>query len=283
MHFDAEAIFGPGGLLAQSLPGYECRIEQIAMAEHVYQALANEHHALIEAGTGVGKSLAYLIPLIYYTVAEGKRAVVATNTITLQEQLFTKELPFLAEVLPLDFQAEVFKGRRNYLCLARLKEHEQKDLLGMTEPGWRLLREWAAATTTGDRSEAPSQIPSAIWSMVCCEKESCPEELCPEFGRCYYWQLRHRLNKAQIIVTNHAMLLAHLQSGGNVLPSFDAVVIDEAHNLEDTATNAFSHELNRERFLGLHRTGVSLHGKLDGMVPAISIMEMRVAQDQVTA
>lgn len=283
MHFDADAIFGPGGLLAENLPNYECRTEQIAMAEHVYQALINERHALIEAGTGVGKSLAYLIPLIYYTVNQGKRAVVATNTITLQEQLFTKELPFLAEVLPLEFQAEVFKGRRNYLCLARLKEHEQKDLLGLADPGWRLLREWAATTTTGDRSEAPSQISGSIWSMVCCEKESCSEELCPEFGQCFYWQLRHRLNKAQIIITNHAMLLAHLQTGGNVLPSFDTVVIDEAHNLEETATSAFSHELNREQFLALHRTGVSLHSRLDGMVPAMSLMEMRVALDQVTA
>lgn len=282
MQFDAESIFGPEGCIAEHLDGYECRAEQMAMAETIYGALETERHALIEAGTGVGKSLAYLVPLIYYTVQAGKRAVVATNTITLQEQLFNKDLPFLMKALPIEFKAEVFKGRRNYLCLARLKEQEQKDLLGLTDPSWRLLREWSATTDTGDRSDAPHQIPNPIWNMVCCEKESCPEELCPHFGDCFYWKLRHRLGKAQIIITNQAMLLADLQSGGNVLPSYDAVVIDEAHNLEEAATTSFSHELSREQFLALHRTGVSLYSKLEGMIPALTLTDIRVTLDQVT-
>ena len=138
MQFDAQAIFGPAGLLAQHLPGYEFRHEQVDMAEHIYGALVNKGHALVEAGTGVGKSLAYLVPLIYYTVNEGKRAIVATHTITLQEQLFTKDLPFLAEALPLEFTAEVFKGRRNYLCLARLTSRPR-----ISQPnGPQLARFW---------------------------------------------------------------------------------------------------------------------------------------------
>lgn len=281
MQFDAQAIFGPAGLLAQHLPGYEFRHEQVDMAEHIYGALVNKGHALVEAGTGVGKSLAYLVPLIYYTVNEGKRAIVATHTITLQEQLFTKDLPFLAEALPLEFTAEVFKGRRNYLCLARLYEQTQKDLLSLTDPSWRLLLDWAKTTTTGDRSEAPN-VPGALWNMICCEKETCPEELCPHFGQCFYWSLRHKLSRAQIIVVNQALFLADLQTGGSVLPKYDAVVIDEAHNLEDVATNCFSQELSRESFLALHRTGVGLVGKLEGLVPAVALNDARLTLDQVT-
>lgn len=281
MQFDAQAIFGPGGLLALSLPGYEFRQEQLAMAEHIYSALLHQRHALVEAGTGVGKSLAYLIPLIYYTAGSNTRAVVATHTITLQEQLFTKDLPFLAQVLPVKFTAEVFKGRRNYLCLARLHEHTQKDLLTLTDPSWRQLLDWAAETTTGDRSEAPN-VPATLWDMVCCEKETCPEELCPLFGQCFYWQLRHKLGRAQIIVVNQALFLSDLQVGGNVLPKYDAVVIDEAHNLEDAATTCFSQELSRESFLALHRTGVSLAGKLEGLVPPVALSDFRMTLDQVT-
>lgn len=282
VQFDAQAIFGPSGLLAQHLSGYEFRPQQLAMAEHVYNALKNQRHALVEAGTGVGKSLAYLIPLIYYTVNEGKRGVVATHTITLQEQLFTKDLPFLAQVLPLTFTAEVFKGRRNYLCLARLQDESQKELLRLTDPSWRLLLDWAAQTTTGDRSEAPPGIPAALWNLVCCEKESCPEELCPQFGQCFYWKLRHKLSRAQIIVANQALFLADLHTGGSILPKYDAVVIDEAHNLEDTATASFSQELSRENFFALHRTGVNLVGKLEGLVPAVALADMRLTLDQVT-
>ncbi|MGI6147899.1 MAG: ATP-dependent DNA helicase [Limnochordia bacterium] len=281
MQFDAESIFGPSGLLAQYLPGYEFRQEQLVMAEHIAHALAGQRHALVEAGTGVGKSLAYLIPLIYYAAGEGKRAVVATHTITLQEQLFTKDLPFLAQALPVEFTAEVFKGRRNYLCLARLQEQTQKNLLHLTDPSWRQLLDWAAATTTGDRSEVP-QIPTAIWNVVCCEKETCPEELCPLFDQCFYWKLRHKLSRAQLIVTNQALFLADLQAGGSILPKYDAVVIDEAHNLEEVATTCFSQELSREKFFALHRTGVSLIGKLEGLVPAVLLVDLRLTLDQVT-
>ena len=119
LSFDAETLLGPEGLLADTLEAYEYRPEQINMAKHVFEVLQNGEHGIIEAGTGVGKSLAYLLPMIYYTVEEGKLAVIATHTLTLQEQLFQKDIPFLKEVLPLDFTVEVFKGRSNYLCLRR--------------------------------------------------------------------------------------------------------------------------------------------------------------------
>ncbi len=126
MAFDSKRLLGPAGLLAQELATYEYRPEQIKMADHIYAALKTQQHGIIEAGTGgVGKSLAYLLPLIYHTVQENKRAVVATHTITLQEQLFEKDIPFLRRVLPLDFRAEIFKGRSNYLCRRRWHEFRQ--------------------------------------------------------------------------------------------------------------------------------------------------------------
>ena len=126
------------------------------------------------------------------------------------------------------------------------------------------------------------QIPTAIWNVVCCEKETCPEELCPLFDQCFYWKLRHKLSRAQLIVTNQALFLADLQAGGSILPKYDAVVIDEAHNLEEVATTCFSQELSREKFFALHRTGVSLIGKLEGLVPAVLLVDLRLTLDQVT-
>ena len=168
MQFDAQAIYGPAGLLAQHLPGYEFRQEQVDMAEHIYGALVNKGHALVEAGTGVGKSLAYLVPLIYYTVNVGKRAIVATHTITLQEQLFTKDLPFLAEALPLEFTAEVFKGRRNYLCLRALRA-DPKGSPQPNGPSWRLLLTGLKLPPREIGVKHPMS--RSPWNMICCEKK----------------------------------------------------------------------------------------------------------------
>ena len=134
---------------------------------------------------------------------------------------------------------EVFKGRSNYLCLRRFQEYlhgcgSQLNLLHNIEA----LQRWAEETETGDYSEVPFPIPWELWSEICCEKESCPEERCSHFQDCFYWSLRHRLSKAHIVITNQAMLLADARTEGRVLPNFHAVVIDEAHNLEDVATGS---------------------------------------------
>lgn len=282
MAFDAEKLLGPNGLLGQELATYEYRLEQLQMADHVYKSLKQEKHGLIEAGTGVGKSLAYLLPLLYYTVEEDKRAVVATHTITLQEQLFQKDIPFLQEVLDLDFKVEVFKGRGNYLCLRLFEEFKRGrgNQLGLLD-NLEELNTWAETTTTGDYNEAPFFIPWELWAEIRCEKESCPEELCPHFSDCFYWSLRQRLGQAQLIVTNQAMLLADARSDGRVLPSYDGVVIDEAHNLEDVATGSFSHELNRESFIAYYRTGTQLQAVLRDYVPEYIIQDINLVLDEL--
>lgn len=286
MEFSAEALLGPEGLLAQTLECYEYRPEQIQMAEHVFRVLQNREHGLIEAGTGVGKSLAYLLPLIFYAVEENRLAVVATNTLTLQEQLFHRDIPFLKAVLPFDFSVEVFKGRSNYLCLRRLQEvmhgrGSQLSLLDNAAEMLGVLQNWAEETETGDYQDAPLPVPWELWSEICCEKESCPEELCAHFKRCFYWQLRHRLSKAHLVITNQAMLLADARTEGRVLPSFDAVVIDEAHNLEDVATNAYSHVLNRREFLAYYRTGVQLQNVLRELVPEYVVQDLYLTLDHL--
>lgn len=280
MSYNAEAVLGPEGILAKHLANYEYRNEQIRMSNFVYDALQSETHAIIEAGTGVGKSLAYLLPLIYYTVEENKLAVVATHTLALQEQLFHKDIPLLNEVLPFEFQVEVFKGRSNYLCLRRWQEfiQSQGNQLGLVD-GLEILKQWVESTETGDLNEAPVHIPWEIWSEIRCEKENCPEELCSHFGQCFYWSLRHRLAKAHLIITNQAMLLADARSEGNVLPAYDGVVIDEAHNLEDVATSAYSHELSRESFLTYFRTGTQLQALLRGQVPEYVIQDLNLILD----
>jgi len=282
LSFIAEELLGPKGLLATTLANYEYRPEQIKMSNHVYQALKDEIHGVIEAGTGVGKSIAYLLPLIYHTVEENKLAIVATHTITLQEQLFQKDIPFLLEVLPYEFKAEVFKGRSNYLCLRRWTElihgrGGQLSLLDNLEP----LNRWVNETSTGDLSDAPISIPWELSAEIRCEKESCPEELCSHFSQCFYWSLRHRLGKAHLIITNQAMLLADARSEGRVLPAFDGVVIDEAHNLEEVATNAYSHELKRSGFLAYYRTGTQLQAALRDIVPEYIIQDLNIILDEV--
>lgn len=280
--FNADELLGPKGLLARTLDNYEYRPEQIQMANHVYQALHDETHSIIEAGTGVGKSLAYLLPLLHHTVEEKKLAIVATHTITLQEQLFQKDIPFLQKVLPYEFKAEVFKGRSNYLCLRRWNELLQgrSNQLGLVD-NLEILRRWVNETTTGDVSEAPFTIPWDLWSEIRCEKESCPEELCQHFNKCFYWSLRHRLGKAHLIITNQAMLLADARAEGRVLPACDGVVIDEAHNLEEVATSAYSHELKRESFLAFYRTGVQLQATLRDIVPEYIIQDLVLILDEI--
>lgn len=282
LSFNAKELLGPKGLLARTLASYEYRPEQLQMSNHVYQALQNEVHGVIEAGTGVGKSLAYLLPLIYHTVEEKKLAVVATHTITLQEQLFQKDIPFLQKVLPLEFKAEVFKGRSNYLCLRRWNELIQGrgNHLGLVD-NLELLNGWVNETSTGDYSEAPLTIPWELWSEIRCEKESCPEELCSYFTKCFYWNLRHRLGKAHLIITNQAMLLADARAEGRVLPACEGVVIDEAHNLEEVATSAYSHELKRADFLAYYRTGTQLQAVLRDIVPEYIIQDLHLILDEL--
>ncbi|MBI3945232.1 MAG: ATP-dependent DNA helicase [Armatimonadetes bacterium] len=231
---------GPGGTLAARWPRFEFRREQLAMAEAVAQALAEGTHCLAEAGTGVGKTFAYLLPALL-SRRDGGKVVLSTHTINLQEQLTQKDIPAIREALPdRPFRAAVLKGMGNYLCL---QNADGAARLGLFEADdFQHLQEWAAVTATGDVSELGATFPG--WSEVCASPDSCRRRECPYFDRCFLYQARRDAAAADVIVVNHALFfsdlaLRALEAGSALLPDYDAVVFDEAHHLEDVASQTF--------------------------------------------
>lgn len=247
-----------------ALPGGgEDRPGQQAMAEAVARAIASERHLLVQAGTGTGKSLAYLVP----AVLSGRPVVIATATKALQDQLAGKDLPFLAEQLDIPLTYAVLKGRSNYVCRQRLGEIDaagsQLSLDGMAdgvpEAELRQLRTWAATTTTGDRAELPFEPSHAAWAAVSVGARECPgAQRCPQGAACFTEAARRAAGDADIIVTNLHLYGLHLETGGAVLPEHDVVVIDEAHQLEDVISATFGVDLTAGRFAALARAGRSV-------------------------
>jgi ATP-dependent DNA helicase DinG len=237
-----DAIFGPDGRLEQVLPGYEPRAEQAALAAAVETALASGEHLLAEAGTGTGKSLAYLIPAL----DSGRRVVVSTATKALQEQLLTKDVPIAAAALGREFRVAVLKGRQNYLCRQGLQGFgllggqlfpRQEDALA-----FEAMRDWIDSTETGDRAELDVEPPDAVWSEIAVGADRCLGRRCAFSGVCFSEAARDRAAKADLIVVNHALYFADLglrsrTDAPAILPEHDAVVFDEAHRLEESAAS----------------------------------------------
>ena len=242
-------IFGKDGLISAELAGYEYRSIQLKMAEAVERALAGKHYLLVEAGTGTGKSLAYLVSSILWAVENKKRVVISTYTKTLQQQLIKKDLPFLKEVLGIDFQFALCLGSNNYLCLRR---HAQATLEGLfadltTKTQVRRIAAWVRNTRTGLKSELSFVPNNAIWSEINREGDLCLGEKCPFRGSCYYNQARKEQTRAQVLVVNHHLYMANLCAEEKVLPQFEAVIFDEAHNLEEVATSYLGIEVSMSK------------------------------------
>jgi len=234
-------IFGKGGLISKRLPAWEERPEQMEMATAVQAAIRSGRHLIVEAGTGTGKSLAYLVPFILWAVQEKKRVVISTNTKTLQHQLLNKELPLLRECLPIKFNSSLALGSRNYLCLRRLNQVLSGDLL-LNPVDQRELTQvlrWEKGTKTGIRSDLERRRRIGVWEKICREPDLCLGKDCPYVERCYYEKARRRLFGANIIVVNHHLFFANLATNGMLLPRYQAVVFDEAHSLEEVATSYF--------------------------------------------
>jgi ATP-dependent DNA helicase DinG len=251
-----DGIFGPGGLLESSHSGYEFRPSQLEMARIVEEAFQRHQHAVIEAGTGTGKTLAYLIPAI----RSGRRVVVSTATKSLQEQLFQKDVPFLQKYFAPNLKAALMKGRTNFLCRQKVQQMEGQAVLnGMDEMDWfAQIRDWSKLTETGDRSEL-TFLPdnSELWNRIDARSDLCGGQKCPEFQQCFITAMHQRAQEADLIIVNHHLFFADLairqDDFGSILPEYSAVVFDEAHEIEDVASDYFGRQISSYRFEELAR------------------------------
>jgi len=253
-------FFTSGGILSKTLQTYEPRPEQQEMADAIDKALRAERHLIVEAGTGVGKSLAYLVPLIKWIFDEDKKAAVSTYTKALQRQLVEKELPFLKEHVFKDLRFALCFGSENYLCVRRLKQSRKFGLFDMPDmQDMDTLLKWANTTETGLRAEI--DIKAGLWHKVCRESDLCHGNICKHFRKCFYQKAKAVERQAHILVTNHHLFFAHAVSGYNVLPPFSAVVFDEAHELEGVASDYLGAELSNYSLTRLFDSILSRHGK----------------------
>ncbi len=240
-----EELFSPAGLLAKA-KNFEYRPEQQQMAVAVARALEEKKHLVVEAGTGVGKSLAYLVPSVLYAIENKKKAVVSTYTINLQEQLIYKDIPVLQKILPVEFEAVLWKGRQNYLCpkrLARAMQNSGELFTGPEQEELKRIWEWSQTTREGTLSDFAVEPDPAVWAQACSEQHICTTKTCGDDPRCFYQQARKRLISADVVVMNHTLFFMNLGpleevegKGGGYIFSNDFVIFDEAHTLEGVAS-----------------------------------------------
>lgn len=234
-----ENVFAPDGVLARALPGFEARPGQVQMSKLVERGFLECAHTLVEAGTGVGKSLAYLVPAL----RSGKKVVVSTATIALQEQLVRKDIPLVVGALGVAARVVLLKGRNHYLCRAKLDRMQTERLIaqsGTMEAMW----DWAGRTTTGDRAELPFAPPSLEWEALDADADDCVGEFCERFRDCWFFAQRDAAKYADIVVVNHALFFLDLAMGGTLLPPYDYAILDEAHQCERWASAALTATLS---------------------------------------
>ncbi|HEU4328639.1 MAG TPA: helicase C-terminal domain-containing protein [Roseiflexaceae bacterium] len=268
---EVRRFFAPEGAMGRAFPGYEQRPQQVAMSEAVATAFNSGEPLLVEAGTGVGKSMAYLTPAAMFAARRGERVVVSTNTINLQDQLFFKDIPDLQRIMALHqdpdrepasdtddadsakppFTAALLKGRGNYLCLKRYQELRRDGRLSDEEIRTLLkVQLWLPGTSTGDKAELLlMERENTAWGRINVTPDTCIGPRCPHFRECFFFKARRAAEAAHLVVVNHALMLADLAVEANVLPPYDHLVIDEAHNLEEVATDQLGFAIDQARML----------------------------------
>jgi len=252
----ARQFFSRHGLLSRWHPRYEFRAGQLEMAEAIEAAMTEKKHLLVEAGTGTGKTLAYLVPAIL----SGRRVVVSTGTKNLQEQLYFKDIPFLEKHFGRRLEVCYMKGRNNFACRQKIYDAEREPILSGLEEiaDFQIIREWEKTTQTGDRAEIKT-LPesSAAWQKVDARRELCSGQKCPQFERCFITQMHQRAHESDIIIVNHHLFFADLavkdEEYGGIIPEYGAVVFDEAHEIEDVAGRYFGMSVSTYQFQELVR------------------------------
>jgi ATP-dependent DNA helicase DinG len=271
------SILGPDGTIARRLPNYEARPQQLEMADAVAHALGSSRHLMVEAGTGVGKSFAYLVPAIQAACAsKDGRVVISTHTIGLQEQLIRKDIPFLQSVMPEKFSAVLVKGRGNYLSKRRLRVAHERSLSLLTEQGaveqLDTLMHWAEQTKDGSRSDLDFRPLPPVWELVESDSSNCLGKKCTDYNDCFYFKARRNVQNAKILIVNHALFfvdlaLRSLGKDVGILPKYQAVIFDEAHTLEDVAAEHLGLSITRGQMdYLLNRLYVERRGKATGLL-----------------
>ncbi len=265
---EVAAILEPGGPFSHYFHEFEYRAQQVEMLRSVTQALSGHRHLLVEAGTGTGKSMAYLIPAALWAIQNNRRVVISTNTINLQDQLINKDIPDLCNALKINLRTVVMKGRSNYLCPRRLENMRHRGPETLEE--LRVLAKvlvWLQNTHTGDRSEINLNGPKErmAWERLSAADEACTSETCIQRfdGACPFHQVHLAAQSAHLLVVNHALLLADVATGNRVLPEYEYLIIDEAHHLEDATTNALSFHITH---LDIERLQRELGGPTGGLL-----------------
>lgn len=243
---DLDKVFGENGLVAAHHDNYEYRVGQVNMAEAALRAFEDKKHLIVEAGTGTGKTLAYLVPAIAAALSDRKRIVISTGTKNLQSQLMEKDIPFLKKIMPKKFSVACMKGRSNYACLFRIKKAKNQPILeGLDELNYfEKIRYWSHNSKTGDKDELtnlPENIP--FWSRINAKSDTCLGQNCEDFEACFITRMRQKAEDADIVIVNHHLFFADLNIRGNeygkVIPNYGAVIFDEAHLIEDIAADYF--------------------------------------------
>ncbi|HDR17118.1 MAG TPA: ATP-dependent DNA helicase, partial [Desulfobacteraceae bacterium] len=252
MSQEIDEILGPGGLLAGAVEGYEPRTSQVEMAHLIEEALRSGRHAMIEGGTGTGKTFGYLVPL----VLSRKKCVVSTGTKNLQEQIYLKDIPLLRRAGLKGIDAVMMKGRRNYLCLYRFERVFSERLFPAAAGVKKRIERWLSATRFADRAELPWMADGdPLWDELSASSEQCLGGDCPFLENCFLGRLRARAAEARIVIVNHHLLCADLkvrQGGfGEILPRSQVVLFDEAHSLDEVATSYFGDNLSSHQLMDL--------------------------------
>ncbi len=247
------ALFSPEGLLGRFVPGYELREDQRTMALRIWKAYKEEHIHLFEAGTGIGKSWAYLIPAIVWACTRNETTVVSTHTIALQEQLMHKDIPFLLEKLGLDVEVVLVKGMGNYFCYRKFEScvMDPWQLSPQEQTLISRLDAWSRNTQEGSASDLGFGLVPGFWEKVSAESSSCSHVECPHFKKCFFFKARKKMGEAKILIVNHYLLMADLVAKkrspdeNTLLPKYERIVVDEAHHLEQVAFESFSKKTSR--------------------------------------
>lgn len=243
MHNYIDSIFAQDGPIAKLMPDYESRQEQLQMAQAVDTAIKHAEHLIVEAGTGIGKSFAYLVPLAEYALEHETVGIVSTNTISLQEQIMHKDIPFLEKALGKDFKAVLVKGRNNYVCLRRLYRSgfHQTDLFSdeYEISQYAKILAWSKKTQDGTLSDFEEEPDPKVWGMVSADSETCLGKNCQYYKTCFFQKAREKINEARILIVNHHLFFANLslqKEEKSILPEYRVLIFDEAHNIENVAT-----------------------------------------------